>query len=88
MVVAQGYEAGGHRGIFDPQAPDGQMSTFTLVQALSGVPIFRLSPPGHHGRRGIRSVMQLGAEGRSWDGVSAVPGIGTDAGYREAIKSA
>ena len=34
MVVAQGYEAGGHRGIFDPQAPDGQMSTFTLIQAL------------------------------------------------------
>ncbi|HHL3483734.1 TPA: NAD(P)H-dependent flavin oxidoreductase, partial [Klebsiella pneumoniae] len=32
VVVAQGYEAGGHRGIFAPQAPDAQLSTFTLVQ--------------------------------------------------------
>ncbi|RCT94323.1 nitronate monooxygenase, partial [Acinetobacter baumannii] len=34
VVVAQGYEAGGHRGIFAPQAPDAQLSTFTLVQLL------------------------------------------------------
>lgn len=33
-VVAQGIEAGGHRGVFDPAAPDAQMSTLALVADL------------------------------------------------------
>ncbi|WP_299351666.1 nitronate monooxygenase [uncultured Shimia sp.] len=33
-VVAQGIEAGGHRGIFDPAGPDAQLSTGDLVQQL------------------------------------------------------
>jgi nitronate monooxygenase len=33
-VVAQGIEAGGHRGVFDPDRPDPGLSTFTLVQLL------------------------------------------------------
>ncbi len=33
-VVAQGWEAGGHRGIFDPDAPDQCLSTVDLTQAL------------------------------------------------------
>ncbi|MCS6037700.1 nitronate monooxygenase [Klebsiella pneumoniae subsp. pneumoniae] len=64
MVVAQGYEAGGHRGIFAPQAPDAQLSTFTpgATSAAS------TNHPGggrrgHRGRSGIASVMQLGAQG-------------------------
>src|SRR4051812_23446655 len=31
-VVAQGYEAGGHRGVFDPAAPDEQLGTLTLTR--------------------------------------------------------
>ncbi len=33
-LVAQGIEAGGHRGMFDPEAGDERLSTFTLVQLL------------------------------------------------------
>lgn len=33
-VVAQGIEAGGHRGVFDPQAVDEQWSTLALVDLL------------------------------------------------------
>lgn len=34
-IVAQGWEAGGHRGIFDPKADDAQMSTEALVRRLA-----------------------------------------------------
>ncbi len=33
-IVAQGIEAGGHRGMFDPQAEDEQLSTRELVKAI------------------------------------------------------
>ncbi len=33
-VVAQGYEAGGHRGIFDPDGPDDQLGTLALTRLL------------------------------------------------------
>lgn len=36
-IIAQGWQAGGHRGIFDPSAPDERMTTLELVAAL--VPI-------------------------------------------------
>lgn len=34
VVIAQGYEAGGHRGLFDPDAPDDQLSSFALTRIL------------------------------------------------------
>ncbi len=33
-IVAQGVEAGGHRGMFDPQAEDEPLSTLELVKAI------------------------------------------------------
>ena len=33
-VVAQGYEAGGHRGVFDPDADDDRLGTFALTRLL------------------------------------------------------
>lgn len=35
-IVAQGYEAGGHRGTFDPNAPDEQLAMEALVWILAG----------------------------------------------------
>jgi nitronate monooxygenase len=37
FIVAQGEEAGGHRGIFDPQARDERLSTRELVRAIRRV---------------------------------------------------
>ncbi|GEB82370.1 NAD(P)H-dependent flavin oxidoreductase [Acetobacter orleanensis] len=34
-VIAQGVEAGGHRGLFDPDAPDDTLGTLPLVRLLS-----------------------------------------------------
>lgn len=36
VIVAQGIEAGGHRGIFDPSQPDPALPTFELLEQLSG----------------------------------------------------
>src|SRR5699024_2419072 len=34
IIVAQGWEAGGHRGIFDQHADDSQLSTMALLNQL------------------------------------------------------
>ncbi|MDR3516540.1 MAG: nitronate monooxygenase [Azospirillaceae bacterium] len=34
-IVAQGFEAGGHRGVFDPDAPDDQLGTLALTRILA-----------------------------------------------------
>jgi len=41
LIVAQGYEAGGHRGIFDPDGPDAQQTTQALLHDLLdlGLPV-------------------------------------------------
>lgn len=33
-IIAQGWSAGGHRGIFDPDAPDAQLSTEKLTMSI------------------------------------------------------
>ncbi|MDO5611910.1 MAG: nitronate monooxygenase [Paracoccus sp. (in: a-proteobacteria)] len=40
-LVAQGWQAGGHRGIFDPNGPDERLPTLDLVRQLArvGVPV-------------------------------------------------
>lgn len=61
-VVAQGIEAGGHRGVFDPQAADEQLSTHDLVQALVqqlSIPV--IAAGGLMDGADIRSVLNQGA---------------------------
>jgi nitronate monooxygenase len=61
-LVAQGYEAGGHRGAFDPCATDERLSTAVLTRLL----VRRLRAPvigagGIMDGAGIASVLKLGA---------------------------
>ncbi|KAK1921112.1 2-nitropropane dioxygenase NPD [Papiliotrema laurentii] len=61
-LVAQGYEAGGHRGVFDDKGADDQLSTFALVQLLvahSSLPV--IAAGGIMTGQGIRAVLGLGA---------------------------
>lgn len=63
-IVAQGFEAGGHRGIFDPNGPDNCLSTMALTQRLTkevDIPI--ISAGGIMNGAAIAAVIALGAQG-------------------------
>ena len=62
-IVAQGYEAGGHRGVFDPQAPDAQQGVMALTRLL----VSRIDRPviaagGIMDGAGVAAALALGAE--------------------------
>ncbi|GGA20165.1 NAD(P)H-dependent flavin oxidoreductase [Dyella nitratireducens] len=61
-MVAQGYEAGGHRGVFDPDVDDSRMGTFALTRVLVrtlGIPV--IAAGGIMDGAGIAAVLKLGA---------------------------
>jgi nitronate monooxygenase len=61
-IVAQGYEAGGHRGVFDPDAQDSRLGTFALTRLLaraSRVPV--IAAGGIMDGAGIAAARLLGA---------------------------
>jgi nitronate monooxygenase len=88
-VVAQGYEAGGHRGVFDPDAHDDRMGTMALTRILVrnlAVPV--LSAGGIMDGSGIAAAMRLGASGAQL-GTAFVTTRESqaDEGYRAAMAS-
>ncbi|KJJ97891.1 2-nitropropane dioxygenase [Pseudomonas sp. 21] len=61
-IVAQGYEAGGHRGVFEPEK-DARIGTFALVRTLvkgTGLPV--IAAGGIMDGQGMRAVFELGAQ--------------------------
>jgi nitronate monooxygenase len=61
-VIAQGYEAGGHRGVFDPTGPDERLGTLALTRLLVrgvGVPV--IAAGGIMDGAGIAAALRLGA---------------------------
>jgi nitronate monooxygenase len=90
-IVAQGYEAGGHRGVFD-DAPgqDHQLGLFALLRILSSaidLPI--IAAGGIMDGAGINAAMVLGASA-SQLGTAFIlcPESSASAEHREALKSA
>jgi len=64
IVVASGFEAGGHRGSFLSSSEDSLTGTFSLVpQTVDAVRIPVVAAGGIADPRGIRAAMALGAEG-------------------------
>lgn len=86
-VVAQGIEAGGHRGVFDPDAPDDALGTVALTRLLvreSGLPVVAA------GRimdgAGIAAALRLGAvAAQLGTAFIACPESAADAPYRAAL---
>jgi nitronate monooxygenase len=64
IVVASGFEAGGHRGSFLRPAEDSLTGTFSLVpQTIDAVKIPVVAAGGIADARGIAAAFALGAEG-------------------------
>jgi nitronate monooxygenase len=86
-VVAQGYEAGGHRGVFDPAAPDGKLG----VRALTTLLVRNLSAPviaagGIMDGADIAAVLELGAvAAQLGTAFIACPESSADHYHREAL---
>lgn len=87
MIVAQGWEAGGHRGIFDPAAPDDRLGTMALVRLLTRrlhIPV--IAAGGIADGVGIRAALTLGvAAVQLGTAYIACPESAADAGYRAAL---
>jgi nitronate monooxygenase len=86
-VVAQGYEAGGHRGLFDPQAHDPQLGVVALARLLaSRLPVPVIAAGGIMDGAGIAAMLDLGAQaaqlGTAFIGC---PESSADAHYRAAL---
>jgi len=86
-VVAQGWEAGGHRGVFDPASPDSRLGTLPLTRLLvqrCGLPI--VAAGGIMDGAGIRAALDLGAmAAQLGTAFVACPESSADAAYREAL---
>ncbi|WP_201715809.1 NAD(P)H-dependent flavin oxidoreductase [Rossellomorea arthrocnemi] len=64
MVVAQGSEAGGHRGTFNGTYEDSMIGTFSLIpQAVDAVKIPVIAAGGIMDGRGMIAALALGAKG-------------------------
>lgn len=64
IVIAQGYEAGGHRGMFLTSDISTQMGTFALVSQLTNtvnVPI--VAAGGISSSKDVKAMLRLGASG-------------------------
>ncbi|HEX4340792.1 MAG TPA: nitronate monooxygenase [Polyangiaceae bacterium] len=88
-VVAQGWEAGGHRGIFDPDGVDNQLGTLALTEVLArALPVPVIAAGGIMDGAGIDAVLRLGASaaqlGTAFVGCAESQ---ADAGYRSALSS-
>ncbi|MEO2038223.1 MAG: nitronate monooxygenase, partial [Martelella sp.] len=87
-VIAQGIEAGGHRGVFDPLAADDGLGTFALTRLLArktGIPV--IAAGGIMDGAGIAAARDLGAiAAQLGTAFIACPESSADDAYRAALK--
>ena len=88
-IIAQGWEAGGHRGVFDPDGPDDQTGIMALTRLLS-LEIDRpvIAAGGIMDGAGIAAALKLGASAAQLGtAFIATDESLADAGYRAALLS-
>ncbi|MGA7396493.1 MAG: nitronate monooxygenase [Solirubrobacterales bacterium] len=89
-IIAQGAEAGGHRGSFLIAGDDGPVGTFALVpQVVDAVDVPVIAAGGIADGRGLAAAMMLGAAGvQIGTAFLACPEAGTHPLHRKALRSA
>lgn len=89
-IVAQGYEAGGHRGMFDPSAHDDRTGTLALTRLLvreTNLPV--IAAGGIMDGAGIAAVLTLGAvAAQLGTAFIASPESSADDAYRKLVLGA
>lgn len=88
-IVAQGIEAGGHRGMFNPEATDQCLSTFVLVRLLAQktkLPV--IAAGGVMDGFGVKAAIEAGAAAVQLGTAFVLcPESSANEAYREALKS-
>jgi len=88
-IVAQGYEAGGHRGVFDPHAKDDRLGTMALTRILvraQTLPV--IAAGGIMDGAGVAAALALGAAAAQLGtAFVACPESSADRGFRAALHS-
>jgi nitronate monooxygenase len=89
-VIAQGWEAGGHRGSHAPRAPADGIGTLALVpQVVDAVRLPVIAAGGIGDGRGIAAALALGACGvQLGTAFLSCPEAGTDAARRALLRQA
>lgn len=86
-MVAQGYEAGGHRGVFDPDASDDRLGTLALTRLLATrrtLPV--IAAGGIMDGAGVSAVLALRAvAAQLGTAFIACPESAADAAYRATL---
>ncbi|MGI4880772.1 MAG: NAD(P)H-dependent flavin oxidoreductase [Janthinobacterium lividum] len=86
-IVAQGIEAGGHRGVFDPAEPDNALGTVALTRLLvreTSLPV--IAAGGIMDGAGIAAALDLGAvAAQLGTAFIACPESAADDAYRLAL---
>jgi len=88
-IIAQGFEAGGHRGTFAKPYEKGEVGTMALVpQVVDAVSVPVIAAGGIADGRGIAAALALGADGvQIGTAFLRCPESATNTAYREALKS-
>ena len=88
-IIAQGLEAGGHRGIFLTQDMSTQMGTFALLpQVVAAVSVPVIAAGGIADARGVKAALALGAAAAQvGTAFMLCPEATTRSVHREALKS-
>jgi nitronate monooxygenase len=86
-IVAQGIEAGGHRGVFDPDAADDCLGTFALTRLIVNegrLPV--IAAGGIMDGAGVAAALALGAQAAQLGtAFVACPESAGDQAYRAAL---
>ena len=88
-IIAQGFEAGGHRGMFLTNDLSAQMGTFALLpQVVQAVSVPVIAAGGIASAQGVAAAMALGAAGvQVGTAYLLCPEANTSAVHRAALKS-